>query len=102
MHRAGVDRAFRNAGCALRGFVEILRRIGFEFREAASRAEIVRSALMLVPVLRCVRVNQHSANGISHALLALGVPMLGLVVACVSFVMMVSGRLRPCMSGTAA
>ena len=83
--------------------VEIFPRIGFELREAVSRAEIVRPALMLMAVLRCMRINQHSANGISHAFLNLEVPMLGTVVARVSFVMMMLfGGRRPCMSGTAA
>gem|GEM_PF-4479848 len=56
---------------------------------------------MLMAMLRSVRINQHSANGISHAVLNLKGPMLGVVVARVSFVVTVFGGRRPCMSGTA-
>lgn len=63
----------------------------------------MRSTLMLMAMLRRVRINQHSANGISRALLNLEIPRLGTVVARVSFVMMMLfGRRGACMSGTAA
>ena len=91
MHRAGIDRAFRKAGCTLRGFIEILRRVGFELREASARAEIIRSTLVLMAVLRRMRINQHPANGISHAFLDPAVALIDRVMAHVSRVVMVFG-----------
>ena len=56
---------------------------------------------MLMAVLRRMRVNQHPTDGVSHAFLDLKAPRLRMVMACVSFVIMVLGRRRACMSGTA-
>jgi hypothetical protein len=66
VHRAGVDRACRNARRALPRGLEILRRIGLEFGEAAGGTEIVGPAGMLVTVLCAVRIDRHPAHRIAH------------------------------------
>src|SRR4051812_42197629 len=81
MHRTGVDRAFGNGR---RGFcrrAQILCGISLELRQTASRAEIISSAIMKMTVLRGMRIDQHSADRVTHAFLDLAIIRPPMVVA---------------------
>ena len=72
MHRAGVDGPLGH-GLGLRrrdGRIEVARRIRQELLAAPGRAEIVRLAVVLGPVLGRVRIDVHPAHRVLYPMLA--------------------------------
>ena len=85
MHRTGVDRALGNVRRSFWRFVQVLLvqvlcGVGFELRKTASRAEIISSALMQMTMLRGMRIDQHPADGVTHALRDLAIVLLAIVL----------------------
>jgi len=68
MHRAGIDRALRDLGFHRRLFRQESLGVSLELGEAPTGAEVIGSSLELMPVGCCVRVYQHSADGITYAI----------------------------------
>ena len=109
MHRARVDRAFRNRlfRCGL-GLIEIRFGGGGELRATAGRTEMVNVTLVIESVLARRRIDGHPANWIHD----LSVSRNGMVVMLMSVVIMaataascfgfVGARGRACLRGAAA
>lgn len=64
MHRAGIDRTFRNVGLLRLRLVEVLLRRGRELRPAGCRTKMVGLAVVLEPMLTGRGIDGHRANGV--------------------------------------
>lgn len=103
MHRAGIDRAVRQAFLR-RGLVEILPGFGNELGAAPGGAEVIRAPIVLGAVLAGPRVHRHPANGILHLAdgIALGVAMLMIGMAAAAARLLRGGLDRSRLLGRAA
>ena len=66
MHGTGIDRALGHRRSRRCFRLQIALRVPFELHLAACAAKVIRTTFVVRPILRCLRIDGHAADGIGH------------------------------------